>query len=141
MHHTINLAYGDTITIVAPSSPVPVKVAIVKKKIETEEINKYPIFKRVCDAFDVTLEQILGVSRKNNLVLARFIIAYDLCVNYQLQLSSAARLMHRDHTSIIYYMRMYKTHIKNEDVKLAAACKQLEYYDRVKDEIVETKKY
>jgi chromosomal replication initiation ATPase DnaA len=129
MHHTIKLDYGDTITITAPALP-PVAIKVAQKRVQMEEVHKYKIFQRVCDAFDITVEDIISKSRKQTLVLARFIIAYDLVVNHKLQLSTVGRLMCRDHTSIIYYVQTFRDQVKHNDAKLAAARNQILFYEQ-----------
>lgn len=130
MHHTINLTYGDTLTITVPDKPLT-RYEIAKKAVSTDELNKYPIFQRVCDAFAITIDEVLGHNRKAVLVIARLIIAYDLCHNYSLRITAAAKLLNRDHTTIMYYLKTVRDRVDTQDEKYANHIKQLEIYEKI----------
>jgi len=129
MHHTIKLEYGDSITIYAPDIP-PTKVEIAKKNIETEELAQYEIFDRVCKAFDMPIEDILGKRKNANIVLARMVITYDLMVNHQLQVTTVSRLLCKHHTSAMYYFKTIKDLLDTHDSKLLNFQKQIELYEK-----------
>lgn len=129
MHHIIKLEYGDSITIHTPEMK-PTKVEIVRKSIEDDEHSMYSIFKRICDAFEITIEQILGNNRRRHLVLARLVIASDLITNHNLQITAVGRLLNRHHTTAMYYRTSMKDLLKNNDAHLLKFLKQLERYEK-----------
>lgn len=129
MHHEIKLGYGDTITIHAPLLPLT-KIEVVKNAVKSEQIDKYLIFKRVCDVFEITIEDILGKSRRQCFVIARLIISHDLCTNHRLKITAVAKILCRDHSTVLHHLRTYKNLMKTNDEKLITALKQLEYYEK-----------
>jgi chromosomal replication initiation ATPase DnaA len=133
MHHTINLAYGDSVTIHTPEH-APIKLQSIKLNAIKENIKQYQVFETVCNATGITIDEILGPRRTPNLVLARCYIAMHLLKNYHITLSHIARLLSRDHTTIIHYRKMYKNLSDVKDSYLLMFLNQLEQYEKGKIE-------
>lgn len=129
MHHKIKLEYGDSVTIYTPALP-PTKFDIVRKAMKSDEIDKYPIFDRVCKAFNIKMDELLGSRRQQHLVFARFIVSYDLIVNHNLQVTTVSRILCKHHTTIIYYLKTMRHMKKNNDDKLEMYQTQLEMYEK-----------
>ena len=132
MHHTINLGYGDSVTITTPEH-APIKLQALQHEALKETITKYIVFQDVCNATGITLDEILGKNRKQIFVLARCFITAHLLTNYHLTMSDIARLLGRDHSTIIHYKRLYKNLNDVQDNTLINFLNQLNRYEKAKN--------
>jgi chromosomal replication initiation ATPase DnaA len=62
-------------------------------------------FEDYCTKTETTIDQLLGKSRKRNLVDKRMILAYTLRRSLEMTYMQIAEIFNKDHASIIYYNR------------------------------------
>jgi chromosomal replication initiator protein len=79
------------------------------------QITVQDIINRVCTAFSVTEEEIIGQSRRKNIVEARQVVAYLSRKVLDMSLSSVGlHLGGRDHTTIMHAQRKIESLIKKD---------------------------
>lgn len=130
MHHTINLGYGDSITIHTPEH-APIKVQAICEDALIEETKNYPIFETVSKATGISIAQILSKRRPNNLVFARCYIANVLLSQNNMTLAAIATLLNRkDHSTIIHYKELYRDLIKTNEASMRLMIKKIQVYEK-----------
>lgn len=123
-HHIIRLSYGDTYTIIAPAAP---HISQPYRPVLDTEINEYPIFSTIVDKLGVSLQDIIGRSRKHHLVLSRILIGTHLVRSHRLSLARVGKLLCRDHSTIIHYLHQHDNMIRTQYTPYLSLLKTLQY--------------
>lgn len=74
--------------------------------ISEPEYDKYA--KMICDLYGITLEKFKSRDRNFHLVMARVHFCRYMRFEHNATLTSMAKYLQRDHTSIIHYVKKYK---------------------------------
>jgi chromosomal replication initiation ATPase DnaA len=74
--------------------------------ISESEYDKYA--KIICELYGITLEKFKGKARYWNLVMARVHFCRYMRFEHNATLTSMAKYLNRDHTSILHYVKRYK---------------------------------
>jgi len=105
----------------APLKPKPKAIPIVVQEVEQPKIEQKPRFIRnfkeriiheCADEYGVTVEDVLGVARKNQVVLARRKAAWLFWKNTKMSYPQIGRLLNKDHSTIIYAVRTYEKELR-----------------------------
>lgn len=67
------------------------------------------IIQITCNNWHVTYEDVLSCKRNRPLPFARMMIARFLRKNTSLTITEIGNILHKQHTSILYYLRLYDT--------------------------------
>ncbi len=120
IHPMIFAGLSDNITI-DPKSPIKVKDA-------------HRVLTVVCKHFNVSIEDVKGVTRKRELVIPRQICMYILAVHSELSLKRIGLIFNRDHSTALYgrdtvidLMDTDKRHKRQVTDCIAAICMSLPY--------------
>ena len=70
------------------------------------------IIQTVCRKWNVNLEDICGRSRKQEIVYPRMVIACFLRQHTALSTTEIGRLINRDHSTIIHYLKTYDSEFR-----------------------------
>lgn len=107
-HHTIKIAPGDTVTIVAEELES-------KKVYEPYLIKLMSVFKEFKVLFeDIGLhqEKFFGKTRKHEYVFARIYMSHLLTTKYNLSEKEMIRLFKKDRTTFIHYKKQHENLVK-----------------------------
>jgi len=93
--------------IYAGLSILPKRRFLKEYKLDEPDIAD-KIFNGIAKAFDVETWQIKSLSRKQELVMIRFIVCHELKYRTRLTLKQIGVMIgHRDHSTVIYGLTMY----------------------------------
>ena len=92
------------------------------------------IIQTVCRKWNVSIDDVCGRSRKQEVVYTRMIIAYFLRQYTTLSTTKIGRLINRDHSTIIHYLKTYDSEFRfNKDFRNFAESIKEELDDIPKD--------
>lgn len=89
----------------------------------TEELNLYlqedvdTIIESTTEITGITIEQIMGKSRKRHFVDARKILVNVMRKHLKLTCFQVAKVINKDHSSIVHYEKMHPIHLKEEEYR------------------------
>ena len=76
------------------------------------------IIQTVCKIWSTSLDDVYGKSRKQDVVYTRMTIAYFLRRHTILSTTEIGRLINRDHSTIVYYLKVYDSEFRfNEEFR------------------------
>jgi chromosomal replication initiator protein len=95
-----------------------------------KEKNNYVdnIIKEICKFYYLSVDEVIGKSRKREIVKARFIAIYIIRMETDFKLSAIGRIFNRDHSTILHSIRIITNTLK------------LKYDTDISDELSEIKK-
>jgi chromosomal replication initiation ATPase DnaA len=131
MEHVINAKYGDTIVIKIPKRPQVVMQKITIPAQVEVTVNYDAIISDVCAALGITLSDLQGKRKTNEIVTARFYIANKLR-EHNLAYGAIGKLLNRDHTSIIHATRTYQQRISVQDAVTMKVVNIIKEYEAAK---------
>ena len=88
-------------------------VPLIGAKIE--RFNVMRSIKNISKALGIDESDIIGKSRKREIVTARMIAVYTIKNNTYLTLKEIGCIFGKDHSSIIYHLRQYDSLLKQKD--------------------------
>ena len=92
------------------------------------------IIQTVCRKWNVNLEDVCGRSRKQEIVYPRMVIACFLRQHTALSTTEIGRLINRDHSTIIHYLKTYDSEFRfNKEFRNFAESIKEELDDILKD--------
>lgn len=95
------------------------------------------IIQTVCKAWNRSLEDVCGKSRKQEVVYTRITIAYVLRRYTTLSIKRIGRLINRDHSTIIHYLKAYDSEFRfNKDFRNFAKRIEEDLQDIIKSSFV-----
>ena len=74
------------------------------------------IFQTTCQKWGVSLNDVCSRNRKREFVFTRMTIAYFLRMYTSLSTTEIGRLINRDHTAILYYLKTYDSEFRFNEV-------------------------
>lgn len=86
-----------------PANPQP----LIEAPTEPQRVDWRTIAQSIADAHGVAMKEIIGDCRAKRIQPARQELYYRMVVERGLSLNEAARLLNRDHTSILYGLRRH----------------------------------
>ena len=95
------------------------------------------IIQTVCRKWNVSIDDVCGRSRKQEVVYTRMIIAYFLRQYTTLSTTKIGRLINRDHSTIIHYLKAYDSEFRfNKDFRNFAERIKEDLQDIIKSSFV-----
>jgi len=85
------------------------------RNIKASVIETETIIKVVCEYFNITLEKLKKQNRYSDVVFARSMLIYFLFKYTTMSKSEIARMLNKDHTSIIHNLRSFQDRIDTEE--------------------------
>lgn len=82
--------------------------------MDKKEINK--VISITCEYFKVSVEDVLGINRKKNLVTCRTIISEILTEELELTRVKVGNIMNRDHSSVVHSLQVHKNRVFTKDL-------------------------
>jgi chromosomal replication initiation ATPase DnaA len=108
MHHTITLRANDTLLITAANEAVQIRYKPILLAQKKEPIDLEKTITQITRLFGVTEEEIKGTKRSVLLVMVRCYLAHLLRSQWPpLTLAGIGKILKRDHSTIIHYMKMW----------------------------------
>lgn len=87
----------------------------IRRNIKFDVIEGDMIIELVCQHFNIDIERLKRKSRISEIVLARNTLCYFLFKYTTLNKSQIARMLKKDHTTIIHGLRAFEIRIEMED--------------------------
>ena len=98
---------------------------------------KEKIIQTVCKIWNVSLDDVCGRGRKQDIVYTRMTIAYFLRQHTILSTTEIGRLINRDHSSIVHYLKAYDSEFRfNKDFRNFAKRIEEDLQDIIKSSFV-----
>ena len=98
---------------------------------------KDKIIQAVCKIWNVSLDDVCGRSRKQDVVYTRMTIAYFLRQYTTLSTTEIGRLINRDHSTIVHYLKTYDSEFRfNKDFRNFAERIKEDLQDIIKSSFV-----
>lgn len=95
------------------------------------------VIQAVCRKWNVSIDDVCGRSRKQEVVYTRMIIAYFLRQYTTLSTTKIGRLINRDHSTIIHYLKTYDSEFRfNKDFRNFAESINRELQEKEKSPFV-----
>lgn len=92
--------------VIAPQ-PKPAAVPPVHDVVNFPRSEWRTILRETADKYDVTVEQMVGQSRKRQLIPARYEAAFRMSTEADMALPAIGRRLNRDHTTILHAIRRH----------------------------------
>jgi chromosomal replication initiator protein len=86
------------------------------RNIKATIIDEDLIIVTVCEYFNLPFDKLLKKDRQSNVVLARNILIYFLFKYTTLSKSDIARMLNKDHTTVIHSFRALQDRIDTEEI-------------------------